>query len=125
MSNLRVAALFGLALALSGCAWENSLEHLAAGSGLATAPTEAKDFVKASRPDPANLNYIAVGFDEKKRATAVRTTAEVAADDRSLRAASAAAHIKAGNALTADKSNSPGKKHKKPIEDPILAPKSN
>ena len=45
---------------------------------------EPKPFVKAARKDPAQLDYLPIGFEDVPRKTAVKTPAQAAADTQSL-----------------------------------------
>ena len=47
---------------------------------------EPQPFVKAARKDPAQLDYLPVGFDDVPRKTAVKTPSQAAADTQSLAA---------------------------------------
>ena len=105
----RIGIYLLLPLLLTGCAvGSDSVHDFVSGANLLPQQPEAKDFVKAARPDLEKTDYLPVGFEPKPHKLAVRTPAEAAADDKALQAS--AAH--AGNAA---KPATPIAKPKKPV----------
>ena len=101
-------------LLLAGCAsGSDSIHEFVSGANLLPQQPEAKDFVKAARPDIEKADYLPVGFEPKARKLPVRTPAEAAADDKALQAL--AAH--AGNTPKSDAPNASRPK-KKPVLEP-------
>jgi len=75
-------------LMLAGCAsGSDPVNGLVSGIGLLPEQPEAKDFVKAARPDPDKIDYLPVGFEPPQHKLPVRSKEEAAADDRALQAA--------------------------------------
>ena len=86
---------------------------------------QAQDFVKAARPDPDTIDYVPVGFEIKPRKTPVRSAAQIAVDDASLKGVGGQAHGRAK--VTEESSQQPvkKKKRKKPGEPPQVSPNAN
>lgn len=84
VAKLRQGLALAVFIMLCGCGGADPF----AGNAFKFKPDEVEPqpFVKAARKDPAQLDYLPVGFEDVPRKTAVKTPAQAAADTQSLAA---------------------------------------
>ncbi len=102
-ANLRQGLALAVFLMLCGC---SGGADPFAGTAFKFKPDEVepKPFVKASRKDPSQTDYLSIGFEDLPRKTAVKSPAQAAADTQSL----AASGEQAKGRLTAPVAKSAG-----------------